>query len=210
MNVVGAFTTNDVSRLTGLSKRQVVYWDTTGVYSPSIARGGARQPHGRIYSFRDVVALRALALIRGNVSLQQIRRTGAWLCEHYASPWSRLRFYLWGDRIVYSDPETGEFVSTAPPWQRVIPFDLVEIAVDMTNRFKELQRRKHSAIGQVERHRYVVRNDYVLAGTRIPTQTIWEFHRATFDIAAIQREYPELTQEDIRAAIEFEQQRHAS
>lgn len=210
VTLIGAFTTKDVSRLTGLSTRQIVYWDNTGVYSPSIARGHRRQAHGRIYSFRDVVALRTLALIRDRVSLQEIRRVGSWLRAHYESPFSRLRFHLWGETIVFSDPSTGELVSTAPPGQRIIPFNLEEIAEDIAARFRKQQQREPSKIGHIERHRYVARNDYVVAGTRVPTQAVWEFHRSKYDAGAIRKEFPSLSIDDIRAAIEFEQRRHAS
>ncbi len=210
MTITGAFTTEDVARLTGLSKRQILYWDATGVYSPSLARGTKGQAHGRVYSFRDVVALRTLAMIRNSVSLQEIRRVGSWLRDHYQAPWSELRFCILGHTILFSDPRTGGLVSTAPAGQRVIPFNLEEIAEDVTARFHTLQRREQSEVGQIERDRYVVRNDYVVAGTRIPTQAIWEFHRANYDAETILREFPSLTGDDIQAAIEFEQHRHAS
>ena len=50
----------------------------------------------------------------------------------------------------------------------------------------------------------MVHNAWVVAGTRIPTDAIWNFHRAGYDATAIIKEYPRLKAEDVRAAIEFE------
>jgi uncharacterized protein (DUF433 family) len=47
----------------------------------------------------------------------------------------------------------------------------------------------------------------VLAGTRIPTQAIWNFYRAGYKMLAILKEYPRLTAKDVQAAIEFEANR---
>jgi uncharacterized protein (DUF433 family) len=53
-----------------------------------------------------------------------------------------------------------------------------------------------------------VHNAWVVAGTRIPTEAIWNFHAAGYDAEAIIREYPRLTPDDVRAAIDFESRRH--
>jgi uncharacterized protein (DUF433 family) len=76
---------------------------------------------------------------------------------------------------------------------------------------ERLRERRDDQIGTVVRNRYVVHNAWVVAGTRIPTQGIWNFHQAGYDSAAIIREYPRLTPADVQAAIEFEASRqHAA
>ena len=50
-----AFTAHHVQRLTGLSARQLGYWDRTGFFSPQHISLTRSHPFGRIYSFRDVV-----------------------------------------------------------------------------------------------------------------------------------------------------------
>jgi hypothetical protein len=72
---------------------------------------------------------------------------------------------------------------------------------------EKLRERRHDEIGKLARNRYVVRNAWVVAGTRIPTAAIWNFHEAGYSPGDIIAEYPRLTLEDISAAIEFESKR---
>ena len=65
-----------VQKLTGLTKRQLRYWDETGFFKPSFVEENPRLPFSRFYSFKDVVALRTLQLLRvqNNVPLQHLRK----------------------------------------------------------------------------------------------------------------------------------------
>lgn len=132
---------------------------------------------------------------------------GAWLKQHHVTPWASLKFALAGRKVVFAHPQTGEFVEARATGQSVIPIGLEPIASDMRKAAAGLLDRKSEQIGQVARNRYVVHNAWVVAGTRIPTQAIWNFHEAGFSSSAIIREYPRLKPEDVRAAIEFEAQR---
>lgn len=70
------FTTSDVVRLTGLSRRQLSYWDRTGLFKPSILQSHGRGSR-RVYSFLDLVQLRVLKkLLDGGLSR---RCLGRWL-----------------------------------------------------------------------------------------------------------------------------------
>jgi DNA-binding transcriptional MerR regulator len=73
--VVSAFTEDQVERLTGVTKRQLRYWDRTGFFAPSLAFEDRSQPFSRLYSFRDVVSLKVLNALRndGHVPLPQLR-----------------------------------------------------------------------------------------------------------------------------------------
>lgn len=76
-----AFTADHVARLTGLSNRQLRYWDQTGFFAPTHLDEHHRRAFGRIYSFRDVVGLRAISILRKThkIPLQELRRVGEWL-----------------------------------------------------------------------------------------------------------------------------------
>jgi uncharacterized protein (DUF433 family) len=50
-------------------------------------------------------------------------------------------------------------------------------------------------------------NAPAIAGTRIMTSAIWNFHEAGYDADAIIEEYPRIKAADIRAALAFEAQR---
>ena len=75
-SVIAAFSEASVERLTGLTSAQLRYWDKTGFFAPTYADDDRRTPYSRIYSFKDVVGLRTLGLLRRqhNVSLQHLRQ----------------------------------------------------------------------------------------------------------------------------------------
>ena len=95
-----AFTPDHVARLTGLTKRQLRYWDQTGFFNPTLI-DEASERFGRIYSFRDLVGLRTVAVLRNRVPLQELRRVGEWLHRQHETPWASLRNALLGrtDRL---------------------------------------------------------------------------------------------------------------
>jgi DNA-binding transcriptional MerR regulator len=71
------FTAHQASRFTGCTARQLRYWDQIGLVRPSLQQTGGRPGVPRMYSFRDLVALRVVkSLLDGGLSLQRVRR--AW------------------------------------------------------------------------------------------------------------------------------------
>jgi DNA-binding transcriptional MerR regulator len=65
------FSSRQVCRITGLTARQLRYWQQTGLLSPSELTPGG---HAR-YSFTDLIALKsARRLLDAGVSLQRIRK----------------------------------------------------------------------------------------------------------------------------------------
>jgi len=209
-----AFTADHVRRLTGLSARQLGYWDTTRFFSPTYVDGYRKRAFGRIYAFRDVVGLRTIAILRKQhrVPLQELRRVGEWLHQHQETqtPWSSLTFGLLGRKVVFIDPRTGDAVEPRGKGQMVFRVALELIANEMRQAAERLRERRSEQFGKIIRNRYVVQNAWVISGTRIPAQAIWNFHKAGYNSMAIIREYPRLTTEDVRAAIAFENQRQAA
>lgn len=71
------FTAHQATRLTGCTPRQLRYWDQIGLVKPSVQGTGGRPGVPRLYSFRDLVALKVVkSLLDGGISLQRVRR--AW------------------------------------------------------------------------------------------------------------------------------------
>ena len=206
-----AFTAENVCRMTGLSQRQLRYWDATDFFTPEILDEHRRRAFGRIYSFRDVVGLRTISLLRNThkIPLQELRLVGGWLQSHHDTPWSALRFALAGRKVLFRDPETGSFVEPRGEGQSVIPIELELIAGDMRTAANELRDRRREDFGSLARNRYVVHNAWVVAGTRIPTSAIWNYHQAGYSADAIIREYPRLNTDDVKAAVDFESNRQA-
>jgi DNA-binding transcriptional MerR regulator len=212
MSELLAFTADHVCRLTGLSARQLRYWDDTGFFAPTLVDGHKRRAFGRIYSFRDLVGLRAIALLRNEhrIPLQELRRVGSWLKERHESPWSSLQFALQGRKVVFIDPDAGVPVEPEGAGQEVLSISLEPIANEMRRAADRLRERRSDQIGELSRNRYVVHNAWVVAGTRIPASAIWHFHEAGYSVDAIIDEYPRLTPADVRAAIDFESRRRSA
>jgi len=71
------FTTHQATKFTGCTSRQLRYWDQIGLVEPSVQGTGGRPGVARLYSFRDLVALKVVrSLLDGGMSLQRVRR--AW------------------------------------------------------------------------------------------------------------------------------------
>src|SRR4051812_33382529 len=130
MTELVAFTPFHVCRVTGLTSRQLTYWDQTGFFSPTILDDHRRWAFGRIYSFRDLVGLRVIAIRRKKhqVPLQELRRVGQWLRAKHEEPWSSLRFGLKGRSVVFFDPGSDAFVEPRGAGQEVMTIDVQPIA----------------------------------------------------------------------------------
>ena len=200
MNALLAYTPDQVCRVTGLTRRQLAYWDDTGFFRPRFAAEGRR--FSRMYGFRDVVGLRTIAKLRTRLPLQELRRIGAWLNERYEEPWSSLRFFVVGRSVVFED--TDSLRGLAGSDQTVLDIRLEEVEHEADVAARRLTERTNEQVGRIVRNRYIQHNAWLIDGTRIPTSAIWNFHEAGYDALAIVSEYPRLTTKDVRAAIEFE------
>ena len=202
--IVSAFTEDQTARLTGISVRRLRAWDRSGLFSPELGEADRRGPFARIYSFRDVAALRVLATLTEThkISLHHLREVAARLCALDPHAWTRTTLYVLHRKVVFTDPEHGgqrEIVSG----QYAFPIVLERVASDARRDIKSLSRRGPEQQGVITRHRHVAGNRPVIAGTRIPVAAIQDFARAGYSMAAIAREYPGLSEDDIRAAIDF-------
>jgi DNA-binding transcriptional MerR regulator len=74
------FTTNDVIALTGLTGRQLQWWDERGLIKPG------RQGHRRIYSWDQLVTTAVICqLRRRGFSLQRVRKVVAFLGREFGT-----------------------------------------------------------------------------------------------------------------------------
>ncbi|HEX9648262.1 MAG TPA: MerR family transcriptional regulator, partial [Alphaproteobacteria bacterium] len=108
-NVVRAFSESHVERLTGLSKGQLRYWDKTGFFSPRYGYENRRSPYSRVYSFRDVVGLKTLAILRKDyrVSLQHLRQAASELSRLRDDLWAGTTLYVADRKVYFKEPDTG-------------------------------------------------------------------------------------------------------
>jgi len=74
---VDGFTAQQATQLTGCTPHQLRYWDKVALVQPSLQQTGGRPGRRRLYSFRDLVALRVVrSLLDNGMSIQRVRR--AW------------------------------------------------------------------------------------------------------------------------------------
>lgn len=210
-NVVTAFSEMHVERLTGLTAAQLRYWDTTGFFAPAYADENRRTPYSRIYSFKDVVGLRTLGLLRRqhNVSLQHLRQVADRLSHLRDDLWSGTTLYVLNRRVIIQEPGTERPVD-ALSGQYVIPILLRRIVNDTKRDAERLLRRPARKVGKVEQSRRIMRNVPVIAGTRIPTGAIKRFREDGYTVQQILAEYPDLTADDVEAALKYEERSSAA
>ena len=73
-----AFSTQEVIRLTGITARQLQWWDERGIIVP------ARQGHRRTYSFEDLTEVAVICELRGKgFSLQRMRKVVRFLKKEF-------------------------------------------------------------------------------------------------------------------------------
>jgi DNA-binding transcriptional MerR regulator len=121
----GSFSTAQVSRLTGLSVRQLDHWDRQGFVRPSVAQakgyGSARR-----YSFEDLVRLRVAGRLRaagfGLAKIRQCVRTLQKL-DPSKEGMADVRLLVMGSRVVWARSER-ELVDILQEGQLMLVFPL--------------------------------------------------------------------------------------
>lgn len=201
-NIISAFSAEQAERITGLSATQLREWDAAGFFQPSYAASNRRSPYSRIYSFEDLVGLRVLHILRTRhrVSLQHLKAVARKLAGYASKPWSELTLYVLNREVHFRNPLDGQ-VQGAVSGQLAVPIPISSVIEDVRAQAEELRKRSTDTVGQVERHRFVVHNEEVVAGTRIPISTILSFAEAGYSAEEILREYPSLTLDDVQAAL---------
>lgn len=205
-NVIAAFSEDQVGRITGLSKRRLRYWASTDFFKPSFVEEGERLANSRFYSFKDVVALRTLEMLRvqNNVPLQHLRKVAEELSHLEDALWTETDLFVANRKVVFVNPKTGkpeEVVSG----QYLLGIPLRKVIEDTQGDVIALKERSKETIGQVRRNRSIVRNAWAIAGTRIPVGAIKRLHEDGYSTKEIIDEYPDLTAEDVEAAIRHDE-----
>ena len=63
-DVISAFGRETTARLSGLSSTQLVAWDKLAFFAPSFAHEDRTQRHSRVYTFKDVLALKIRGILK--------------------------------------------------------------------------------------------------------------------------------------------------
>ena len=201
-DVIAAFSEEQVGRLTGLSKARLRYWAKTGFFAPSFAEDNRRLPFGRFYSFKDAVALRVLERlrVRDGVPLQHLRKVAAQLSDLGADKWTATKLWVVNGKVLFQLPDSSpprEVVSG----QYILPIELRQVIAETNSDIATMRIRPPQAIGRIVKIPGISRKAWVLSGTRIKVDSIWRLHDDGYSTARIIGEYPDLTADDVEAAL---------
>lgn len=204
-NVIRAFSEDHVVRLTGLFKGQLRAWDRRGFFEPHYAYEDRKNPYSRIYSFRDVVGLRTIAVLMKDyrVSLAELSKVATELEKRGFGHWAETKLYVVKKQVHFVRPGTKDAKGVWDGQLAMVP--VIDVISDVETRVNALQKRDPSSVGKVARNKHVVRNAPVVAGTRIPTAAIRRFHEAGYTVQQIIKEYPALKPADVNAALAHEE-----
>ncbi len=203
-SVIAAFTEDQTERLTGVSKRQLRHWDNTDFFVPSLAFEDRRAQYSRLYSFRDLVSLKVLNSLRNdaNVPLPHLREVKAKLAHVGDDMWAKTTLYVLNRKVIFHNPD-GEVREEVLSGQAILGIPLQIITSGVEDAVKVMRQRDVAQIGKIEQQKNIAHNRPVVAGTRIPVHSVKAFAKAGYTIAQIRNEYPTLTDDDIRAAIDY-------
>ncbi len=205
MSILMAFTAQQTARLAGITPRMLRYWEDTGAFHPEYIQVRKAGPFRKIYTFRDLVTLRTLATLRKghSISLDELRRADEYLRTFNTSPWMNLKIRLLGNKVVFLNPDTGDWSRADGTGQLVLTIELDKVSRESESAARKLMQRPTSDYGQVTRNRYVMHNAWVFAGTRIPVTAVQDLLEHNYSDVEVLRQYPSLRQKDIDAARTF-------
>lgn len=149
------FNSRVVSKITGITQRQLQYWDDQNLVKPSI-RSASGKGTVRLYSFTDLVQLQVLKKLRDNgISLQKIKK-----CVHYLNknfleiekPLAQLSFVTDGETIFVICENKDVLLDTLGKGQLVMYIALGNIAEELKEEAK--------IYTAIQRERIVVNSKY--------------------------------------------------
>lgn len=202
--VIAALSEDHICKITNLSKGQLRAWDKRGFFVPRYAYDDRRSAYSRIYSFKDAVGLKTIATLRFEykIGIPKLVVVAKQLKEKGFEHWADTKLYVVKKEVNFVHPNSEKLESLSDGQYSML--SIIDVIRDVKEKIEEIKRRPDALKGSVERNRFVGRNAWVVSGTRIPTSTIRRYADAGFSAKEIISEYPSLTVEDIKAALEHE------
>jgi DNA-binding transcriptional MerR regulator len=198
-NVIRAFSAEHATKITGMSDRTLAYWDKTGFFKPQFATIGDGRSQVRVYSFRDLISLRTLRVLRDRhkVSLQHLRTVLDKLSAYSDAPFAELTLRVQAKEVHFDEPETGRTRGVVSGQYVLLP--IIDVINDVNAAADQITRRAEGDFGKTEQHRNINHNVRVISGTRVPVRAIRRFIEAGYSNGRIEEEYPSITDADIEA-----------
>lgn len=129
-----SFRISEVSRLVGATKRQLAYWDKTGLVSPSL-RSATGRGSRRLYSVEDILALKILVrLLDSSLPLQRIRPSFSFIRRQSKTLASSL--LLTDGKTIYFYENSDVLVDTLKQGQTVLRIAVQDLISEVQARLK--------------------------------------------------------------------------
>jgi DNA-binding transcriptional MerR regulator len=141
-----SFTTTEVSRIVGASRRQLAYWDQTGLLTPSLSAASGRGSR-RLYSLQDIIELKILLrLLKSPLSLQRIRTSFHFIRER-PEPLASLIILTDGE-TVYLYQDENLLVDTLKHGQTVLRIAVQDLITEVQEKVNEFFAGKNPVVQQ--------------------------------------------------------------
>lgn len=191
-------TRDQAAAIAGLSSRKVDYWSSTGLVQPSVDTRLTPHRPIRLFSFVELMSLMVAAELRERgISLQHIRSIVGHLRAHgFDQPLSQLGFATEGSKV-YIQHADGTWDSAAKPGQGVL-HQVIDLE-PLRRRIRQAGARDANTVGKVERRRGALGSKEVIAGTRVPVETVRRYLQAGRSVKDVVKAFPVLQSADVAA-----------
>ena len=158
-----SFNTKTVVKLSGLTLRQIDYWDRTHFIKPSV-KEAAGHGTGRLYSFEDIVQLKvAKTLIDKGVSPQKIRKAITYLKKNFPDvkkPLAEMRFLTDGETIFVLADNKEKILDALARGQMVFALAIGALIEELKGEVKKIsQDRKYKVLVNRKSYDVILRPD---------------------------------------------------
>jgi len=139
------FNTKAIQKITGLTIRQIDYWDRTHFIKPSIAEATG-YGSARLYSFTDLVQMKvAKTLMDRGITLQKIRKSITYLKKNMPDvekPLSELRFLTDGNTVFVITGDDKQIVDTLKKGQLVFAIALGDLIEELKGKVINIEKER--------------------------------------------------------------------
>lgn len=193
-DAVVVFTEAKVRALAGVSQRQLRYW-AQDLALPAVDRQISKQRGVRLYDYDGVLTVMVLSeLKRRGRSLQYLRQV-ARLIEEEGLRFPELIFATSGSRVHFQRP-TGEWQDAER--NQTIDADVVPLS-PLREKVDRSMQRDPAAFGKTERRRGAMGSKELVAGTRVPVDTVRRYLDRGIPVVEVLEAFPMLDREDVEA-----------
>lgn len=132
-----SFRISEVSRVVGATNRQLAYWDTTGLVSPSLKSASGRGSR-RLYSVENIIELKILTkLLNSPLPLQRIRSSFGFIRRQSKTLASVI--ILTDGKTVYFYQEANVLVDTLKEGQTVLRIAVQDLIAEVQQKLADGQ-----------------------------------------------------------------------